>query len=183
MHCRTGGCRNAASGLLAPSGCGDTTPNSPLRLALLDRSCLAAASNFYQKTVCNGDIAMNAKRILTAALAAGTVFVLTALVSYAADTSSPPPACCVKRAYCCRIQSSCCSRQITEVSATDVMKPACCVKRAYCCRENRSCCQNEVGSQAVAPRDEAELGEAESMKPACCIKHAYCCSIKRPCCS
>jgi hypothetical protein len=61
------------------------------------------------------------------------------------------PICCLKRAYCCSVKSSCCP-DATAVSETDGVRvvvadsarSTCCLKRAYCCSINGPCCHNAV---------------------------------------
>lgn len=57
--------------------------------------------------------------------------------------------CCIKHAYCCKLQRDCCPNRAGEASIVTVdagevvaatSASSCCVKRAYCCSIQRSCC-------------------------------------------
>ena len=104
------------------------------------------------------------------------------------DDSSAKLNCCVKRAYCCSIQRTCCSTdKVERLAETDwegsteaSPKPYCCVKRAYCCKIKRSCCRKGLANTSAGAEPTTPLPRIA--KSHCCVKQAYCCQSHRRCC-
>ena len=100
--------------------------------------------------------------------------------------------CCMKRAYCCWINASCCGKEVSAnqsasataaIASDEVAKPSCCIKHSYCCSVKRSCCPKTTAvSNAETTVDVAISEDAAIGKQTCCMKRAYCCSVNRPCC-
>lgn len=107
------------------------------------------------------------------------------------DTMSLP-SCCIKHAYCCKLQRECCPNRATETSPATVEadgavaatnRPSCCVKRAYCCTIQSACCHR--GAAAATSTDvtlAADAADSSVAKLSCCVKRAYCCKVVRDCC-
>lgn len=70
-----------------------------------------------------------------------TVLATLALVP-AGEGPTAAPTCCMKNAYCCRINEACCPKGAATATTTANANaaPTCCMKNAYCCRIREACC-------------------------------------------
>ena len=146
-------------------------------------------------------------RTLSALAVAGLLIVVTGASvpnATASNETVAQPSCCIKRAYCCKLQRECCPNRASDASVATVdaddavasaSRPSCCVKRAYCCSIQRECCHRGAASSDNSVATEADVmdvpatavvttagGGAAVAMQSCCVKRAYCCKVVRDCC-
>tara|TARA_R110002072_G_scaffold282552_1_gene445514 strand:- start:17022 stop:17552 length:531 start_codon:yes stop_codon:yes gene_type:complete len=143
----------------------------------------------------NGETPM-LTRTLSAFAVAGLLIVVTGASvpnATASNETVSQPSCCIKHAYCCKLQRECCPNRaasdasVATVDADDAMaavsRPSCCVKRAFCCTIQRECCHRGAASATTTDVTlAADAADSAAAKLSCCVKRAYCCKVVRECC-
>lgn len=115
------------------------------------------------------------------------ISVVSGLVLISQDSAAPKSSCCVKGAYCCKIQRDCCpaasAANLARAETNDsVAGPTCCAKHAFCCSSHRRCCATAPSANGTLTAADRTAATEAAAVPNCCTKRAYCCKRQQSCC-